>query len=273
MATVSSHQRSAGLWVVSSAVEVTIGSVDPLVIDRMWALGANGILERDTETVIGFDDEESAQHAIAQLPASTAWTMAPSPPLESWDSYATIVTDGRFVLHPPWLSVPETTSASPAIILTIDPGTAFGHGGHPTTLLALRALTKHVRPNDSVLDVGSGSGVLAIAASKLGATRVLATDIDPAAVAATRTNAARNDVEIESSDTRLHDIGETYDVVVANMERPTLASHLRELWQATGRVLILSGVLADDPLDLARTHPAACSVEQLGEWAATTIAR
>lgn len=258
---------------MTNAVEVTIGSIDPLVIDQMWALGANGVLERDAETVVGFDDEETAQRAIAQLPVDIVWTLAPSPPLESWDSYAAVVTDGRFIVHPPWLPVPDGAPANPAIVLTIDPGASFGHGGHPTTLLALRSLAKHLRPNDSVLDVGSGSGVLAIAAAKLGVAQVSATDIDPTAVAATAANATRNDVVVESSGTRLHDIVDTYDVVVANMERPTLMSHLRELWQATGRVLILSGVLADDPLDLAAIDPAERTVEQLGEWAATTLIR
>ncbi len=265
---------------MSDAVEVTIASTDPLLLDQMWALGANGVLERDHEVVVGFDDETTAQNAIAQLPEHIGWTLAPSPPLESWDTYSTVVTDGRFVIHPPWLPVPPPigagTHVEEPIVLTIDPGASFGHGGHPTTLLALRSLAQQVRPYDSVLDVGSGSGVLAIAAAKLGATRILATDIDAAAVAATSANAQRNGVTIESTDTRLHDIArgaETYDVVVANMERPTLAAHLKELWQVTGRTLILSGVLADDPLDLqplSRTNP---TIEQQDEWAATTLTR
>lgn len=269
---------------MSDAVEVTIASTDPLILDQMWALGANGVFERDDEVVVGFDNEATAQQAIAQLPERIGWTLAPSPPLETWDTYSSVVTDGRFVIHPPWLPVSHPTSAATKagtgraepIFLTIDPGASFGHGGHPTTLLALRSLAQQVRPGDSVLDVGSGSGVLAIAAAKLGATQILATDIDPAAVAATSANARRNGVTIESTDTRLHDIARrsgTYDVVVANMERPTLTTHLEELWQVTGRTLILSGVLADDPLDLHPLKPVNLTVEQHDEWAATTLIR
>lgn len=264
---------------MSEAFELTISSTDPLLIDQLWAHGANGVFEQSDESVVGFDNEATAQAAIASLPADIQWALAPSPPLSSWDSYAAVVTDGRFLLRPPWL---EATNADieqlaaanqPTIELVIDPGAAFGHGGHPTTLLALRALTKELRPTDSVLDVGSGSGVLAIAAARLGASAVTATDIDPAAVAATTANAEANGVEVVASASRMHDLVGPFDVVVANMERPTLAAHLDELWRLTGRVLILSGVLAADPLNLDDIGAATQAVEQLGDWGSIALQR
>ncbi len=261
---------------VDGLVEVTISSTDPILIDQMWAMRANGIFERDHDTVVGFDDDATAQTAIAALPTGVRWSLAPSPPLETWDTYAQVVVDGRFILRPPWLHTTASEAATaeqPGIELVIDPGASFGHGGHPTTLLALRSLVDHLKPGDSVLDVGSGSGVLAIAAAKLGASRVIATDIDPTAVTATATNAEANGVAIDVSDTRLHDIAGSFDLVVANMERPTLTAHLQELWKLTGRTLILSGVLAEDPLDLDGLSMASTTVEQLGEWAAITLMR
>lgn len=256
---------------MSGAVEVTIDTIDPVILDGMWAAGANGVFEREHDSVVGFDEEAIAQAAITTLPADVEWSMAPSPPLNTWDSYAGVVTDDPFLIRPPWLEAGEPRAGLTELV--IDPGTSFGHGGHPTTLLGLRALAREIRPEDSVLDVGSGSGVLAIAAATLGAASVTATDIDPAAVETTEANAQANDVAIVACSTRVHDLTGPFDVVIANMERPTLAVHLDELWQLTARVLILSGVLAADPLDLAGLDAARVSVEQLDDWAATSLHR
>ena len=97
----------------------------------------------------------------------------------------------RLVIVPTWREYrPEPDD----VVLLIDPGMAFGTGLHPTTRLCLQALERHLRPGDHVLDVGTGSGILAIAAAKLGAARVLALDIEPVAVKVAVENAARNGV-------------------------------------------------------------------------------
>jgi len=102
----------------------------------------------------------------------------------------------RVVLKPSW----EAFEAQPDdIIIELDPGMAFGTGLHPSTRLCVRALEQIVRPGDTVLDVGTGSGVLSIVAAKLGATAILATDIDPLAVQVTAENAAINGLPIASS--------------------------------------------------------------------------
>ncbi len=236
-------------------------------MDNMWVSGATGIEERDHDCRVGFDDLTTAEAAAAALPANLTWTITPVAPLSSWDTYATVTHHDQFVIRPPWLNLDGPDSpVSPTtghIELIIDPGTTFGHGGHPTTQLALEALRTHLRPDDSVLDVGCGSGVLAIAAAKLGATTIRAIDIDLEAVKQTQLNAAANGLApeaIEASATRLHDLASTFDIVVANMARPVLLEHLDELRTCTNRVLILTGMLATDPLPFQENSL------QLGDW-------
>jgi ribosomal protein L11 methyltransferase len=103
--------------------------------------------------------------------------------------YKPLRVGNRVVLKPSW----EEFAALPDdIVIELDPGMAFGTGLHPTTRLCLVCLEERVRPGDAVLDLGCGSGVLAIAAAKLGAWEILAADIDPIAVDVTQENAARN---------------------------------------------------------------------------------
>lgn len=97
----------------------------------------------------------------------------------------------RIVIVPAWEAYEP---ASGEVVIRLEPGMAFGTGLHPTTRLCLQALDEHLHPECSVLDVGTGSGVLAIAAAKLGARSVLALDADPVAVTVARENIAGNDV-------------------------------------------------------------------------------
>jgi len=133
-----------------------------------------------------------------------------------------------------------------AINLELDPGLAFGTGSHPTTRLCLRWLAAHLEPGQSVLDYGCGSGILAIAAAKLGAAVVTGTDIDPQAIEASRANAARNGVgaQFMLPDALAPD---KVDVVVANilanplrLLAPALAARVRD-----GGAIVLSGILED----------------------------
>jgi ribosomal protein L11 methyltransferase len=148
----------------------------------------------------------------------------------------------RLWIVPSWHVAPDPT----AITLELDPGLAFGTGSHPTTRLCLRWLEQHLRGGESVLDYGCGSGILAIAAKKLGAGRVLGTDLDEQAIAASRDNAQRNACEAEFFAPGALPAG-TYDVLVANILTnplkalmPLLAGRVR----AGGRIA-LSGILAE----------------------------
>jgi ribosomal protein L11 methyltransferase len=131
-----------------------------------------------------------------------------------------------------------------AINLRLDPGLAFGTGSHPTTLMCLRWLAQHLSAGATVLDYGCGSGILAIAAAKLGAGAVDGIDVDTQAITASRENARLNNV-VARFDLAEAFTASTYDVVVANilanplqLLAPLLAARVR----ARGQV-VLSGIL------------------------------
>jgi len=111
---------------------------------------------------------------------------------EAWKAHYQPMRIGRrLLIRPLWI---ETEPAPGEIVIALDPGMAFGTGTHPTTQLCLEALERLIKPAQDVLDLGSGSGILAIAAAKLGARQVLALDIDPLAASATAENARANGV-------------------------------------------------------------------------------
>jgi ribosomal protein L11 methyltransferase len=147
----------------------------------------------------------------------------------------------RLWIVPSWHAAPDPT----AINLELDPGMAFGTGSHPTTRLCLEWLSEHVTTGQTVLDYGCGSGILAIAAAKFAAGRVVAVDIDENALIAANENAKRNRVSIELRHSR-QPLDETFAIVVANILTnplcvlaPLLAARL-----APGGRLVLAGVLA-----------------------------
>lgn len=146
----------------------------------------------------------------------------------------------RLWIVPSWHESPDPA----AVNLILDPGMAFGTGSHPTTRLCLEWLERNVGAGCSLLDYGCGSGILAIAAGRLGAGRVAGVDIDPQAVEAARANAERNGVTALFADSAQPVAGE-YDLVVANILSnplrvlaPAICAHVR----AGGR-LALSGIL------------------------------
>ena len=143
---------------------------------------------------------------------------------------------------PSWHTAPDPA----AINLVVDPGLAFGTGSHPTTRLCLQWLEAHLQPGQRVLDYGCGSGILSIAAMRLGAGAATGTDLDPQALIASRANAAINQVACEfvAPDTLREGL---FDVVVANiLTNPlrVLAPALAGRLHAGGRI-VLSGILVD----------------------------
>jgi ribosomal protein L11 methyltransferase len=161
----------------------------------------------------------------------------------------------------------------------VEPEASFGLGDHPTTRLALAHLVAAVgeRPDARVLDVGCGSGVLAITAVLRGALCARAVDVSPAAVEATRHNALRNDVEalLEVDGTEIGALGGAYDIVAANILAPVLVSMAPELRRVTdpGGLLIVSGVLADrhDHVLDALAPLVAVETSETEGWAAITL--
>ncbi len=157
----------------------------------------------------------------------------------------------RLWIVPSWHVAPDPT----AINLELDPGLAFGTGSHPTTHLCLAWLCDQVRGGERVLDYGCGSGILALAAAKLGAADVLGVDIDERAIEAAADNAARNGVALRLTHSK-QALTETFDIVVANiLTNPlcVLAPLLSARVAAGGRIA-LSGVLAGQAEQVAAAY-------------------
>ncbi|MGH2459237.1 MAG: 50S ribosomal protein L11 methyltransferase [Chloroflexota bacterium] len=174
----------------------------------------------------------------------------------AWKKHYSVFRIGRrIVIRPSWL---DYVASPDDVIVSIDPGVAFGTGLHPTTRRCLEAIEDALRPGDEVLDVGTGSGILALAAAALGARRVIATDVDPVAVSAARANVARGALAdriqvIEGSATAVAARPE-FGVVVANIIArvildlaPDLVARLRP-----DGVLVVGGIIADRADEVAR---------------------
>jgi ribosomal protein L11 methyltransferase len=157
--------------------------------------------------------------------------------LESWKADFVPIRVGVFLVRPTWSEAP----VGDAVELVLDPGMAFGTGLHPTTQQCLEALSTLPLEGRSVLDVGTGSGILAIAAAKRGASPVVAVDIDAIAVDAARENAVRNGVAIPVGLGSAADVPGRFDVVVANIVSPVLqrvATDLAARLSGAGTLLI-----------------------------------
>ena len=171
----------------------------------------------------------------------------------------------RLWIVPTWHEPPDAG----AVIVRLDPGVAFGTGTHPTTRLCLRWLDAHLQPKAGVLDYGCGSGILAIAAMKLGAARAVGCDIDPQALKAARANSEANDVLAHYTEPDLLRAG-TWDVVLANilsnplmLLAPALLARV-----APGGALVLSGVLERQAEQVISAYRAADPTLPLSIWAA-----
>lgn len=188
----------------------------------------------------------------------------------------------RLVIKPTW----EEYHAEPEdLVIQIDPGMAFGTGAHPTTKMCLEALERicfdacgGTLPG-SVLDVGTGSGVLSIAAALMGAQEIVAVDIDPEAVAVTQENLVLNGVEekVEASTTLLADIPGAFSVVVANILAEELVRLAPQLIARVrpGGWLILSGILTEKErlvLDGFAGMPVV-EIPREAEWSCITLRR
>lgn len=177
---------------------------------------------------------------VGGLPLHGRWEPVPDVDWSrAWRESLEPVPIGPFTVAPPWLAEPDART------IVIEPGQAFGTGHHETTAACLAALAELDLAGRSVLDAGTGSGILAIAAARLGAAEVVGCDLDPVALAAARANTAQNGVEVTVLEGDVAVLGERrFDVVVANLDTSALvwaaAALVRRL--ARGGTLIASGV-------------------------------
>ncbi len=160
------------------------------------------------------------------------------------------ITNNLWIV-PTWHSAPNTN----AINIVLDPGLAFGTGSHPTTHLCLAWLSQTVSVEDSVLDYGCGSGILAIAAKKLGASNVVGTDIDTQAIQSSVYNAEQNNVIAEFYHASKYQTHE-FDIVVANILSSALSVLAPALAKSckTGGKIALSGILKEQALDVSAIY-------------------
>lgn len=218
-------------WVLRTAL-----SMDELNLHlpAMEAAGLLGLEEQDGVASAYFPER-------AELAVPGQWEPVPD---RDWNEEArrhlTAVRVGGLLVTPPWI----TESPAAALRVVIDPAQAFGTGHHETTTGCLAALQEIDLRGRGVLDVGTGSGVLAIAAALLGAGPVVAIDNDPLAVEAAGQNAAANGVAIDARLATPDEVDGTFDVVIANLDTRTINLVARDLAArlAPDGTLVASGV-------------------------------
>ena len=206
----------------------------------------------DGDAAVGDVVRDAARHAALRVPQYEAYPVAD----EDWvrktqAQFGPIEIAPDFFIVPTWSAPPRAD----AFNLRLDPGLAFGTGSHPTTRLCLRWLREAVRGGESLLDYGCGSGILAIAAAKLGAADVVGVDVDPQAIRASGSNAGMNGVGVRF--VLPGDLGAgRFDIVVANilanplmLLAPALCARVAE-----GGAIALSGVLAGQTDDVLAAY-------------------
>lgn len=254
----------------------------------LFDLGTPGLCEEEGRLVAYFPDDAelparvaaAAHYAARLLGREPGIAVRPVPAVdwvETWKRQvtATEVAPG-IVVAPTW----EARAGRPGeVVVRLDPGMAFGTGSHPSTRLCLAALADLAaerRPIGAVLDIGTGSGILAIAAAKLGARRVLAIDTDPVAAGVARANVVQNEVEtivqVETGD--VDRVTGEFDLILANILAAPLVSMAPALTArlAPGGAVVLSGLLAEEADGVAAAYEALGLVEarrlREAEWTA-----
>lgn len=233
-----------------------------LLADSLFAAGATGIEERQEGDrlilLAGMPHEADARAFVAAHPGATLEPVVDDSWADEWRAWAKPVLVDGVLVQPAWLPVEPEHAAAATWVVPLDPGRAFGSGAHETTKLALSGLLERTPPGGRVLDIGCGSGVLAVAVAVTREARAVAIDIEPHAVQVTRENAERNHVEhlvdafhVESVGAAIDELSTRadggFDMVVANI----LAVTLREIAPDVARLVapsgavVLSGVLAD----------------------------
>jgi ribosomal protein L11 methyltransferase len=186
--------------------------------------------------------------------------------LEEWKKSWQPVEVGRFVIAPPWTTISD---APGRIVIRIEPGMAFGTGTHETTRLCLDAIEQHFN-GGSFLDVGTGTGILAIAAAKMFPdARIDACDTDADAIEIARENAKINNVHIEFRVGSVEGTTPSADLVCANLTADVILQIIPALIGVTCGNLILSGILETqiEPI-VAALNQSEVEIKQDGEWAA-----
>ena len=232
------ENQAKGAW---DATDLVPG--DPAwVTVKGWLPEAGEIEQSRFRLEQGLQEIRELQLGVVEPPAY-AWVQEEDW-ANAWRAYFKPFRVGqRLVVIPSWESYELQEGEIP---LYLDPGMAFGTGTHATTSLCLRLLEKVVKPGARVLDVGTGSGILAIAAAKLGASPVVAIDIDPVAVRVAQENVAKNQVAVDVRETTVDKVEpDGCDLVVANIIAAVIIDLLPEFAgrMKPGGKLLASGII------------------------------
>ena len=176
--------------------------------------------------------------------------MADEDYVDNWKKYVfTTKISDRFVVKPTWRDYEKN---SDELVIELDPGRAFGTGTHPTTYLCIRLMEKYIENSHTVIDVGTGSGILMVAANKLGAKEIWGVDIDPDACEVAKENLILNGITDENTKVLVGNLlnvveNKTFDVVVANILADVILMLLKDISKVIKKdgILILSGIIED----------------------------
>lgn len=197
---------------------ITDAAGEELAAVELWDRGATAVAVEPAPggvaLVASFPTAAATREVAAAVGAAVE--EVPGDWREAWKAWAEPIEVGDLVVAPAWRPVPV---ADGRLVVEIDPGPCFGSGSHASTRLLLGLLAEEPPVGCAVLDAGTGSGILAVAAALLGAGRVRAVDIDPAAVTAARRNAERNGVggRVEASTTRIEELAADHDLALVNL--------------------------------------------------------
>jgi len=205
---------------------VRLSNDDELLIGRLWEAGTLGVTEGDGFVDAYFEDADVAsQFGVPETVVEVDWVA------RTHEAFPPLLVGEKFFVAAPWRTEPTPPGR---MRLVINPGGQCGTGYHRCTQLCLEAMEKLIRPGDSVLDVGSGSGILSLAAKLLGAARVVSCDIDPDAGGPASFFIGSVDAMRSGA----------FDVVVANINEDVMGS-MRADFERVARVRILSGFQDD----------------------------
>lgn len=243
-----------------------------LASDALWGLGVVAVEERQVDGHVELWTSLGEAEAV-DLPWPTRFVEVDETVADTWRQFAVpIWVEDDLVVRPAWVPF---EAPDDVLVLSIEPGATFGMGDHPTTRLTLAAARQWTMPGTRVLDVGCGSGVLAIGTLVFGAVSAMGIDIAPAAVPITQNNAAANGVQVDVSTTPLEEVDGQFELVLANILAPALvalAPHLQRVL-VPGGTLVISGILEDahahvldalQPLRVIRT-------DTLDGWVAVSL--